>query len=155
MAQSVVSLNQAKTRTTKSMDTTPPIRSLALITALRPQWLLLQLMDMTVTIVKQAKRHLILPHPRPVLLRASILLPVEASTSPLPSQGLKLCLNPCLSIQHPLLLALHLHLLLQRVILWHPENLLPLLHIMATLQPYPPCQIAPKEPLGPLHRKIA
>lgn len=105
-----------------------------------------------------AKRHIILPHPRPVLLRASILPPVKASTSPLLTQGLKLCLNPCLSIQHPLLLALHLQLLLQRPILSHLENLLPLLPIMATsMRPYPPRQTAPKAPMGSLqlHRRLA
>lgn len=106
-----------------------------------------------------AKRRIILPHPRPLLLRAStLLLPVKASTSPLLTQGLKLCLNPCLSIQHPPLLALYLPLLLQRPILSHLENLLPLLPIMATsMRPYPPRQNAPKAPMGPpqLHRRSA
>ncbi len=108
--------------------------------------------------VLSAKRHIILPHPRQVLLRASILPPVKASTFPLLTQGLKLCLNPCLSIQHPRVLALHLQLLLQRPILSHLENLLPLLPITATsVRPYPPHRTAPKAPMGSLqlHRRLA
>lgn len=106
-----------------------------------------------------AKRHVILPHPMPVLLRVSILLSMKASTSPLLTQGLKLCLTPRLSLQHPLLSALHLQLWLLRPILHlHLGNLLPPLPIMATsLRPYPPRQTAPKAPLGPLqlHRRLA
>lgn len=105
-----------------------------------------------------ATRHITLLHPRPVLLKAPLLLPVRASTSLLLTQGLNSCLNLCLSIQHPLLLALHLHLLLQSPIVSHIKNLLPSLPIMATtMWPYPLCQIAPKAPVGPLQllRRLA
>lgn len=98
-----------------------------------------------------------MPQPRPVVLRASSLLPVKASTSPLLTQGLKLCPIPRLSIQHPLLLALHPQPPLPTPIPSHLENPLPLLHIMATLRPYPPRQTAPRAPPGSvqLHRRLA
>lgn len=125
--------------------------------AVHPLWLLLLLMGSTVTIIKQVKRHILLPHPRPVRLRASLLVPLKASTFQLLTQGLQMCLNPSLSILHSSLLALHLQLQLQRLILSHLENLLLLLPSMATMRPYLPRQTAPKAPMGlpQLHRGLA
>lgn len=101
-----------------------------------------------------------MPHPRPVLLRAFILLLMKARISPLLIQGLKLHLNPCLTVQNPPPLVLHPQLLLQMPLLLQLKNLLPLFLLlgkMATLQPYPLSWAALKAPVGllQLHRKLA
>lgn len=102
-----------------------------------------------------AKRFILVPQPRPTLLRASSLLPVKASTSPLLTQGLKLCPIPRLSIQHPLLSALRLLPPLPTPFPLHLENPLPLRRITATPRPYPTRRTAPPGSVQQLHRRIA
>lgn len=101
-----------------------------------------------------AKRFILVPQPRPTLLRASSLLPVKASSSPLLTQGLNLCPTQHLSTQHPLLSALHLQPPLPTPILSHLENLLPQ-RITATRQPYPTRQTVPPGPAQRPHKRLA
>lgn len=107
--------------------------------------------------VSTVTRPIIPPHPRPVLLRASILRPVTASTSPPRTRGRTTRLSPSLSTQRPPPLPLRPRLLRQRPTPSRPKNRLPLLLGIATLRPRPSRRTAPGNTTGPLqrHRKSA